>query len=48
MAGLDDVSKIDPATEKARKLSESSFFGRGISFNDQDLKAIYGAAALAR
>ncbi len=48
MVGVDDVTKIDPDTGKARKLAESTFFGGGISFNDQDLKAIFGAAALAR
>ncbi len=47
MAGVDDPTRTDPATGKVNK--EVNFFvGGGLTFNDQDLKAVLGTAALAR
>lgn len=48
MAGLDDITrKKDPRTYEDQK-GPVPFGGLGLAFNDQDLKAIFGAAALAR
>lgn len=47
MAGIDDPTRTDPLTGKQHdKLNY--FFGAGMTFNDDDIKAIFGAAALAR
>jgi phospholipid/cholesterol/gamma-HCH transport system substrate-binding protein len=46
MIGLDDMSRTNPNTNKARDLRESVFFGGGLAFNDDDLKALFGTAAL--
>ena len=46
MIGFDDMSKTDPTTGKARKLNQSLFFGSGITFNDEDLRAIFGTIAI--
>ena len=47
LAGIDDPTRTDPNTGKvnARK---NVFAGAGMTFNDQDLKAVLGTAALAR
>ncbi len=48
MAGLDDITrKKDPRTYEEQK-GPVPFGGLGLAFNDQDLKALFGAAALAR
>lgn len=46
MAGIDDPTRTDPETGKANK-DLNYFGGAGLTFNDQDLKAIFGTAALA-
>lgn len=48
MAGLDDMTRIrNPLTYEDQK-GPIPFGGLGLAFNDQDLKALFGAAALAR
>jgi phospholipid/cholesterol/gamma-HCH transport system substrate-binding protein len=48
MAGMDDITrKRNPITYEEEK-GPVPFAGLGLSFNDQDLKALFGAAALAR
>jgi len=48
MAGLDDLTRIrNPLTYEEQK-GPVPFGGLGLAFNDQDLKALFGAAALAR
>jgi phospholipid/cholesterol/gamma-HCH transport system substrate-binding protein len=48
MAGVDDITrKRNPLTYEDQK-GPIPFGGLGLSFNDQDLKALFGAAALAR
>lgn len=45
VAGVDDATAKDPVTnELAQK--PNVFFGAGMNFNDDDLKALFGAAAL--
>ncbi len=45
MAGIDDPTRTDPETGKAK--DEKNFFvGGGVRFTDDDLKAIFGTAAL--
>jgi len=46
MLGVDDPTRIDPATQRVAK-DTNYFVGAGITFDDDDLKAIFGAAALA-
>ena len=46
MIGFDDLSKTDPTTGKARKIAQSLFVGGGITFNDEDLRAIFGTIAI--
>lgn len=46
MAGIDDPTRTDPATGKVDKKT-NVFAGAGFSFTDEDLKAIFGAAALS-
>jgi len=46
MMGVDDFTKTDPITNKARRPSEGLFFGAGLAFNDDDLKAMFGTAVL--
>jgi phospholipid/cholesterol/gamma-HCH transport system substrate-binding protein len=45
MAGVDDPTRTDPETGKAKK-DLNYFFGAGLSFTDEDLKAVLGTAAL--
>ncbi len=45
-AGIDDVTRVDKDTKKIG--SPNLFIGAGISFDDDDLKAVLGTAALAR
>lgn len=45
LVGVDDVTKRDSDTGKTVK--PISFFGGGLTFNDQDLKALFGTAAVA-
>lgn len=48
MAGLDDITRYrNPITYEEQK-GPVPFGGLGLAFNDQDLKALFGAAALAR
>jgi phospholipid/cholesterol/gamma-HCH transport system substrate-binding protein len=46
LAGVDDPTRTDPETGKANK-ELNYFVGAGLNFNDEDLKAIFGTAALA-
>lgn len=48
LVGIDDPTKTDPNSGKARALAEGFFVGAGLTFTDDDLKAIFGAAALAK
>ena len=46
MVGIDDPLRLDPATGDVD--DELNYFvGAGISFNDDDLRALFGLAALA-
>ncbi|MBC7658453.1 MAG: MCE family protein [Chitinophagaceae bacterium] len=45
MAGLDDPTKYAENTTKVRK-KLNPFVGAGLTFNDQDLKTLFGAAAI--
>jgi phospholipid/cholesterol/gamma-HCH transport system substrate-binding protein len=48
MAGLDDITRTrNPLTYEEQK-GPIPFGGLGLAFNDQDLKSLFGAAALAR
>jgi phospholipid/cholesterol/gamma-HCH transport system substrate-binding protein len=48
MAGLDDITRTrNPLTYEEQK-GPVPFAGLGLAFNDQDLKALFGAASLAR
>jgi phospholipid/cholesterol/gamma-HCH transport system substrate-binding protein len=47
IAGVDDITRLDPATGKEIK-TPKYYFGAGLSFNDNDLRSLFGAAALAR
>jgi phospholipid/cholesterol/gamma-HCH transport system substrate-binding protein len=46
LAGVDDPTRTDPETGKVHK-DVNYFLGAGLTFNDEDLKAIFGTAALA-
>jgi phospholipid/cholesterol/gamma-HCH transport system substrate-binding protein len=46
MGGVDDPTRTDPETGKVTK-KVNWFAGAGLTFTDQDLKAIFGTAALA-
>ncbi|MGE0174306.1 MAG: MlaD family protein [Oligoflexales bacterium] len=46
MFGVDDITRLDVATGKVNP-DPNYFFGAGLSFDDQDLKSMFGAAALA-
>ncbi len=46
MAGIDDPTRKDPETGELEE-ELNYFMGAGLTFNDQDLKAIFGTAALA-
>lgn len=46
MVGVDDPTRIDSATGKVRS-DLNYFFGAGLSFTDQDLKSLFGMAAIA-
>ena len=46
MLGLDDFTRVDSGSGKLRKLSDNLFLGAGLTFTDDDLKAIFGSAAL--
>lgn len=45
LIGVDDPSKYEPDSEKISG-SRNYFIGAGLNFNDNDLKAIFGTAAL--
>ncbi|MEY4632396.1 MAG: hypothetical protein RIQ81_2516, partial [Pseudomonadota bacterium] len=47
IAGVDDITRLDPESGKEIK-KPKYYFGAGLSFNDNDLRALFGAAALAR
>lgn len=46
MVGVDDPTRTDPATGNISK-KLNWFGGAGLAFDDQDLKALFGAAAVA-
>ncbi len=46
MAGIDDPTRLDPNTGRTAK-DPNFFVGAGLNFNDQDLKAFFGLAAVA-
>jgi len=46
LAGIDDPTRTDPATGKVNK-QLNWMFGGGLTFTDDDLKSLIGAAALA-
>ena len=46
MAGLDDPTRLNKETGKLEK-NPNYFFGGGLTFNDQDLKAMFGMAGMA-
>ncbi len=45
LVGIDDITRLDEVTGKTVK-NPNYFVGGGMSFNDNDLKAIFGTAAL--
>lgn len=45
VAGVDDATRKDPNTGKVSD-KPNAFIGAGMNFNDDDLKALFGAAAL--
>ena len=47
MIGVDDLTRLDADTGKVNK-TPNVFFGAGFNFNDDDIKALFGAASLAR
>jgi len=47
MAGVDDPTKYEERGDSSKYQKTNYFFGAGITFNDQDLKALFGAAALS-
>ncbi len=47
IAGVDDLTRLDPDTGK-ENTKPKYYFGAGLSFNDNDLRTLFGAAALAR
>lgn len=47
LGGIDDITRLDPKTGQ-RDPKTNYFLGAGLSFNDQDLKAVFGAATLAK
>jgi phospholipid/cholesterol/gamma-HCH transport system substrate-binding protein len=46
MAGVDDPTRFKPGTTTLDPKT-NYFFGAGLTFNDQDLKALFGMAAIA-
>ena len=46
MFGLNDITHIDPNTGKQRSIYDSSFFGGGITYNDEDLRSLFGTLAI--
>ncbi len=46
MAGVDDPTKFDKRGDAGKLQKTNYFIGAGLTFNDQDLKALFGAAAL--
>ncbi|RYZ60102.1 MAG: MCE family protein, partial [Proteobacteria bacterium] len=46
MVGLEDPTKFKDGTRKVRK-DLNPFVGAGLTFNDQDLKTLFGAAGIA-
>ena len=46
MAGIDDPTKYKTRGDATETQDPNWFFGAGLTFNDQDLKALFGAAAL--
>lgn len=46
VVGIDDLTRYDLDTGKQIK-APNTFFGAGLNFDDQDLKALFGAASLA-
>ena len=47
VAGIDDPTRIDIKTGN-KDNSLNMFFGAGLSFDDDDLRTLFGVAALAR
>lgn len=46
LVGIDDPTRKDPDTGKVQK-DLNYFFGAGVKFNDDDLRALFGLAAVA-
>lgn len=46
LAGIDDPTRLDPDTGETAK-DINYYFGAGLSFTDQDLRSIFGMAAIA-
>jgi phospholipid/cholesterol/gamma-HCH transport system substrate-binding protein len=46
MAGVDDPTKYARRSDPSKLRKDSTFFGAGVTFNDEDLKALFGAAAV--
>ena len=50
MVGVDDPTRLDPADPNGKLVNKelNVFVGAGVNFTDHDLKALFGAAALAK
>lgn len=46
LAGVDDITRLKPGLDELED-DPNYFFGAGLYFNDEDLKALFGTAALA-
>jgi phospholipid/cholesterol/gamma-HCH transport system substrate-binding protein len=46
MAGIDDPTKYETRGDPTKLQKPNYFMGAGLTFNDQDLKALFGAAAI--
>lgn len=47
MAGIDDPTKYKERGDTSKLQDPNFFVGAGLTFNDQDLKALFGAAAIS-
>ena len=47
IVGVDDITRLDPVTHVEHD-KPKYYFGAGLSFNDSDLRTLFGAAAMAR
>jgi phospholipid/cholesterol/gamma-HCH transport system substrate-binding protein len=46
MAGVDDPTKYEERDDASKTQKTNYFVGAGLTFNDEDLKALFGAAAI--